>query len=114
DYWMSDIRRHCKEESRTSGGKELKGISAPLDRLHEVLKDANAILIAAHLHSTHDAFKSRSIDDIYDDPAFLRHAREHLTALEVTKENTADFFDGKHTETGNLRKTCIVSSDSHE
>jgi len=114
DYWMADIRRHCKEEVRTSGGKELRGISASLDRLHEVLKDANAILIAAHLHSTHDAFKSRSIDDIYDDPAFLRHAREHLTALEVTKETTAAFFDGKHTETGNLRKTCIVSSDSHE
>lgn len=114
DYWMADIRRHCKEELRTSGGKDLRGISAPLDRLHHVLKDANVLLIAAHLHSTHDAFKSRSIDVIYDDPAFLRHAREHLTALEVTKENTAAFFDGKHIETGNLRKTCIFSSDSHE
>jgi len=114
DYWMCDIRRYCNEEARTSGGKELRGISAPLNRLYDVLKDSNAILIAAHLHSTHDAFKSRSIDDIYDDSAFLRHANEHLTALEVTKESTATFFDGMHAETGNLRKTCIVSSDSHE
>ena len=114
EYWLDDIRRHCKEEKRQSGGKELRGIPASIDRLHEVLKDANALLVAAHLHSTHDAFRSRSIDDIYDDPVFLRHAKEHFTALEVTKESTAAFFDGKHEETQGLHRTCIRSSDSHE
>jgi ABC-type lipoprotein export system ATPase subunit len=114
EYWLDDIRRHCKEERRQAGGKELRGIPSSIDRLHEVLKDANALLIAAHLHSTHDAFRSRSIDDIYDDPVFLRHAKEHFTALEVTKESTATFFDGKHEETQGLHRTCIRSSDSHE
>ncbi len=114
DYWLGDIRRHCKEEKRQAGNKELLGISSSIDRLYEVLRDANAIRIAAHLHSTHDAFQSRSIDNIYSDPIFLRHAREHLTALEVTKESTAVFFDGKHAETQGLHKTCIRSSDSHE
>jgi hypothetical protein len=114
DYWMADIRRHCREEIRRAEGKDLKGISAPIDKLCEVLTDANAILIAAHLHSTHDAFSSRSLDDIYDDPSFLRHAKEHFTALEVTKEATAVYFDGKHQETHGLHKTCIRSSDSHE
>ena len=114
EYWLEDIRRHCREEKRQAGDKELRGICAPIDQLHNVLRDANAILIAAHLHSTHDAFRSRSIDDIYDDPAFLRHAKEHFTGLEVTKESTAAFFDGKHSETQGLHKACIRSSDSHE
>ncbi len=113
DYWMDDIRRRCGEVERQSGDKTLKGISGPIVTLCEVLKDANALLIPAHLHSTPNAFKSRSIDDIYADNVFLTHTREHFTALEVTSEKTAAFFDGKHDETGRLHKTCIQSSDSH-
>jgi hypothetical protein len=97
-----------------SQGQDLQGISASVSTLFSVLQDANALLIPAHLHSTPNAFRSRSIDDIYADPVFLKHAREHFTALEVTSEKTAAFFDGKHEETGRLHKTCIQSSDSHE
>lgn len=113
DYWMEDIRRRCGETTRHSAGQELKGISETVGTLFDVLRDANALLIPAHLHSTPNAFKSRSIDDIFADPVFLKHARDHFTALEVTSEKTAEFFDGKHDETGRLHKTCIQSSDSH-
>lgn len=113
EYWMTDIQRRCSGESRTSQGKTLNGISASVTTLFSVLQDANALLIPAHLHSTPNAFKSRSIDDIYADPEFLKHAREHFTALEVTSEGTAAFFDGQHEETGRLHKSCIQSSDSH-
>jgi AAA domain len=114
DYWMTDIGRKCNAETRQSQGQDLHGISASVSTLFSVLQDANALLIPAHLHSTPNAFRSRSIDDIYADPVFLKHAREHFTALEVTSEKTAAFFDGKHDETGRLHKTCIQSSDSHE
>lgn len=113
DYWMDDIRRRCGDVERQSGDKALRGISGSVTTLCDVLRDANALLIPAHLHSTPNAFKSRSIDDIYADTVFLSHAREHFTALEVTNERTASFFDGKHDETGRLHKTCIQSSDSH-
>ena len=114
EYWLSHIYRECKESERLSGERSVRGIAAPLDKLVEVIRDSNAILIPAHLHSTADAFKSRSIDDIYSDSEFLRYAKHYFTALEVTSEKTAAFFDGQHDETGRLLKTCIRSSDAHE
>jgi hypothetical protein len=113
DYWLADIYRKCDDQVRQSAGTEIRGVSASIDAICEILKDSNAIVIPAHLHSTKDAFKSRSVDDIYSDPAFLRYARDRFTALEVTNTGTAAFFDGRHLETGNLLKTCIRSSDAH-
>lgn len=114
EYWIEHIRRNCRQETRESGGTKLTGIASSIDQLCEILRDANALIIPAHLHSTRDAFKSRSIDDVYNDPEFLRHAREHFTALEVISESTSKFFDGTHPETRFLHKSCIRSSDSHE
>ena len=112
-YWLADIYRKCGEGTRELGGTSIKGVSKSIESICEVLHEANAIVIPAHLHSTRDAFKSRSVDDIYADPEFLRYARDRFTALEVTDLKTAEFFDGKHEETGFLRKTCIRSSDAH-
>lgn len=114
EYWLSHIYRECKEQERQAGSQKIRGIASTLDELFRVLKDSNAILIPAHLHSAPDAFESRSVDDIYGDAEFLRHARDHFTALDVTSDKTAAFFDGKHSETGRLHKTCIRSSDAHE
>ena len=58
--------------------------------------------------------KSRSVDDIYGDTTFLDDASSAFTALEVVNPSTAAFFDGKHTETRNLLKACVRSSDSHQ
>ena len=110
DYWLGDIYRNCEEQTRNSGGTKIKGVAASIDRICDVLREADAIVIAAHLHSTSNAFRSRSVDDIYSDPEFLRFAQNRFTALEVMKSETAAFFDGKHNETNFLRKACIRSS----
>lgn len=114
DYWLSEIYRHCGVTERATGARTIKGITSAPERLAEVLSSANAIIIPAHLHSSKDLSRTRSIDDIYADPTFLQHARAVFTALEVTSPKTATFFDGQHAETGNLRKGCVRSSDSHE
>jgi hypothetical protein len=114
EYWMAHVYKECEDTVRDCGNEKIRGVSAPIDTVYEVLRDANAIIIPAHLHSTRDAFRSRSVDDIYSDPEFLRHARDHFTALEVTDLKTAAFFDGKHAETQRIERTCIRSSDAHE
>lgn len=114
DYWLDHIYHKCGTESRDCGSRAIKGITSSIDQVCELLQESNAIIIPAHLHSGPDAFRSRSIDDIYADREFLTHAREHFTALEVKTQKTASFFDGKHEETERLWKTCICSSYSHE
>jgi hypothetical protein len=114
DYWLTHLHKVCANEMRDTGGTEIRGFTASVDAICEILNEAGAIIIPAHLHSTRDAFKSRSVDDIYADQEFLKLARERFTALEVADIATAKFFDGKHEETGKLQKTCIRSSDAHE
>jgi len=114
EYWATHIYKECGDTIRTCGNQQIRGISGSIDALCEVLREANAIVIPAHLHSTRDAFRSRSVDDIYADPQFLRHAKSHFDALEVTDTKTAEFFDGKHKETEYICRTCIRSSDAHE
>jgi hypothetical protein len=113
DYWLQRIYHECGKETRTLGGQPIDGIKSNLDKLIECLKDANAIVIPAHLHTKNNSFKSRSIDDIYADERFLSFLPK-FTALEVTDPRTAEYFDGKHSETKNAEKTCIQSSDAHE
>ena len=114
DYWFTDLMKRCGNEERDVSGTMIPGLTAPAPDICKRLQDANALIIPAHLHKRSDAFKSRSVDDIFMDAEFLKLAREHFTALEVTDLKTAEFFDGEHAETGNLRKTCIRSSDAHE
>lgn len=114
EYWTDHLYKECGDTIRDCGNERIRGVSAPIETICELLKEANAIVIPAHLHSSRDAFRSRSVDDIFGDPEFLRHARHHFTALEVTDLKTAALFDGKHTETQNVERTCIRSSDAHE
>ena len=114
DYWLTDLNRRCRHEMREVSGKKTPGLTAPIPEICDTLHTANALIIPAHLHKRSDAFKSRSVDDIYMDAEFLKLAKEYFTALEVTDPKTAEFFDGEHTETARLRKTCIRSSDAHE
>lgn len=114
DYWITYLNKRCRPETRDVSGTKISGLTAPIPEICDALQEANALIIPAHLHKQSNAFKSRSVDDIYMDAEFLKLAREHFTALEVTDLRTAEFFDGEHAETGNLRKTCIRSSDAHE
>ena len=114
DYWFTHLNRKCSNESRSISGTSVSGFTDPVEKLCETLRDSGAIIIPAHLHTKRSATKSRSVDDIYTDPEFLRLAERYFTALEVTDLRTAEFFDGNHHETNNLLKTCIRSSDAHE
>ena len=114
DYWLTDLMKHCGNEKRVVSGNAIPGLTAPAPDICKRLQEANALIIPAHLHKRSDAFKSRSVDDIYMDSEFLKLARDHFTALEVTDLKTAEFFDGEHAQTGYLHKTCIRSSDAHE
>ena len=114
DYWFEHLKRECGHEERDASGTKIQGLTASIPVICNALEKANALIIPAHLHKRSDAFKSRSVDDIYSDPEFLKLAKEHFTALEVTDLRTAEFFDGEHAETGKLLKTCIRSSDAHE
>lgn len=113
DYWLTHIYRACGRETRKIGGQDIDGIASNLDKLIDCLKDSNAIVIPAHLHTKSDTFRSRSVDDIHTDEKFLSLLPK-FTALEVTDPRTAEYFDGKHSETKNAEKTCIQSSDAHE
>lgn len=113
DSWLWQLKRNCKDKIKHISGKDIPGLTAPISEICEALREANALIIPAHLHQESDAFKSRSIDDIYDDPEFLKLV-EHFTALEVTDLKTAEFFDGEHIQTEMLHKTCIRSSDAHK
>jgi hypothetical protein len=114
EYWLQQIYRGCGKETRQIGGRDVVGITAHPDQLLEVLRGSNAIIIPAHLHTVNNPLTSRSVDDIFSDPIFLKHTREAFTALEVRESATADFFDGKHMETNYLHMGCVRSSDSHE
>ena len=114
EYWFTHINKTCGYEKRTISGNEVWGLTSHIEDICTELNKAGAIIIPAHLHKKHDAFRSRSLDDIYTDEEFLKVARDHFTALEVTDPKTADYFDGKHDETGRLHKSCIRSSDAHD
>ena len=113
DYWFAHLCKTCVQETRDIGGTNVRGFTASVDAVCDVLDEAGAIVIPAHLHTEKDPFRSRSVDDIYTDNEFLRLARHRFTALEVTDLATAEFFDGEHEETDHLLKTCIRSSDAH-
>lgn len=113
-YWVEHLYTKCRAHERDFGGTTVKGIAATMDQIHEVLKGSGALLIPAHLHTRGDAFRSRSVDDVISEPEFLRWTREFFTALDVRKDATAAYFDGKHAETEFIEKTCIRSSDAHD
>ncbi len=113
DYHIAHIKKNFNPETRKAGDQFVSGLCCDLSALIDYLNNAGAIVIPAHLHSGKDAFRSRSIDQIYSDPEFLRLVPK-FTALEVTDPRTAAFFDGKHAETGNLLVSSIQSSDAHQ
>ena len=114
DYRFKHLVQNCGYEVRDVSGASISGFSAPIADICKQLQQANALIIPAHLHGGSDAFKSRSVDDIFMDSEFLKLAKDQFTALEVTDLRTAEFFDGHHAETGMMHKTCIRSSDAHK
>ena len=93
------------------------GFTSSILDLGRFFREEGALFIPAHLHQAKPAENSRSIDDIYEDAAFLGFIREGaFDALEVRDPNTARFFDGRQKTTDALdipHSICVASSDAH-
>jgi hypothetical protein len=112
-YWVNKVYETCGREKRTSGSETIIGVPNDVRQVIECLSPAKTLLIPAHLHSRPDAFRSRSLDDIYEDERFFEYVPS-FSALEFTDKKSSDFFDGQHEETKFLEATCVRSSDAHE
>ncbi|MEN6368906.1 MAG: AAA family ATPase [Thermotogota bacterium] len=116
DYSFILEKAHQELASRTSQ-TGVVGYTSSVDDVARFFRDEGALFIPAHLHQSRQPSKSRSIDDIYDDPAFLQWVSEGIfSALEVLDERTAGFFRGNQRTSAGLtipHATCVRSSDAH-
>jgi DNA repair ATPase RecN len=111
------ILHRAKEELTYRGEGYPSGFTSSITDVARQFTRLGALFIPAHLHQAVKPENSRSIDDVYDDDAFLGFVDSGtFTALEVRKSNTALFFDGTR-KTNDGRQipaaVCVQSSDAH-
>ena len=107
----------AKQELSYRHGDYPAGFTSSIADVGRFFRGHGCLFIPAHLHQSKPPQNSRSIDDIYEDEAFLRFIDEHtFSALEVRQLTTADFFDGEHYTATGVRipqAVCVASSDAH-
>lgn len=115
DY--SFVIEKAKEAFTYRGGEYPAGFRSTISDLGRFFTQEGALFIPAHLHQGKSPSNSRSIDDLYDDDAFLGFIHERsFSAVEVRQPDTATFFDGQHkTALGEAIPACVcvASSDAH-
>jgi len=93
------------------------GFRSSVIDLGRFFRNEGGLFIPAHLHQSKDPATSRSIDDLYEDDAFLGFVAEGaFNALEVRQRSTAAYFDGTKTTTDGFAipaSVCVSSSDAH-
>lgn len=98
-------------------GEYPAGFKSSLLDVGRHFREKGDLFIAAHLHQGREAANSRSVDDLFEDEAFLGFIADGaFDALEVRRHSTASFFKGgQHTKDGLAipRTTCVSSSDAH-
>lgn len=111
------VLRKAKQTFTYRDGDYPAGFRSSILDLGKFFRKEGALFIPAHLHQSKAPESSRSIDDIYDDEAFLGFVRDGaFDALEVRQITTATFFDGSKKTTGGLpipAAVCVASSDAH-
>jgi DNA repair ATPase RecN len=111
------VLQKAKDEFSYKPGEYPAGFRSNILDLGRFFQKHGAIFIPAHLHQSKKPENSRSIDDLYDDDAFLGFVSDGaFDALEVRDIKTADFFTGvKTTDNGKLipSEACVASSDAH-
>ena len=94
-----------------------EGFTSSITDIGKFFLKEGALFMPAHLHQSKSPEKSRSIDDIYDDDAFLDFLEDRpFSALEVRDISTATFFDGTKKTAGDRiipLQVCVQSSDAH-
>jgi hypothetical protein len=83
----------AKRELSYRNGDYPAGFTSSILDVGRFLQKEGALFIPAHLHQSKPPHHSRSIDDIYEDEAFLRFIRDGaFSALEVRQISTAAVF----------------------
>ncbi|MBA2117074.1 AAA family ATPase [Bremerella alba] len=107
----------AKDKFTYKGENYPSGFHSSIEDLGKFFIGEGALFIAAHLHQAKAPEKSRSVDDIYEDDAFLDFVESGVfTALEVRSTATAEFFDGRRTTKSGKqipKAICVRSSDAH-
>ena len=115
DY--SYVLRTAIEKYQYRDGEYPAGFRSSILDVGQHFREKGALFIPAHLHQSKPPENSRSVDDLYNDDAFLSFIKgKAFDALEVRQKQTAVFFDGQHlTDEGQQipRATCVSSSDAH-
>lgn len=111
------VLQKAKEEFSYKPGDYPAGFRSSILDLGKFFRKNGALFIPAHLHQSKGPENSRSIDDVYDDDAFLGFIEDGaFDALEVRTSSTAVFFDGEQkTSDGRAipAAVCVASSDAH-
>ncbi|MGE3959895.1 MAG: AAA family ATPase [Vicinamibacterales bacterium] len=111
------VLQKAKEQFAYKGAEYPSGFHSSILDLGRFFRTHGALFIPAHLHQSKAPETSRSIDDVYDDDAFLGFVGDGaFDALEVRQRATATFFDGtRQTPAGAAipASVCVMSSDAH-
>jgi DNA repair ATPase RecN len=111
------LLRRAQEEFTYRPGDYPAGFRSSILDLGNFFRSNNALFIPAHLHQSKSPETSRSIDDLYEDDAFLGFVKAGaFDALEVRQRKTAAFFDGNKLTAEGLPippSVCVSSTDAH-
>jgi DNA repair ATPase RecN len=111
------VLRKAQESLTYRPGDYPAGFRSNILDVSRFFRENDALIIPAHLHQAKAPHVSKSIDDLYEDDAFLGFLADGaFDAVEVRQLSTAAFFDGtKKTVAGKdiPRATCVASSDAH-
>jgi DNA repair ATPase RecN len=114
---FSYVLRKAQEAFTYRAGDYPAGFRSSIVDVGHFFRKHGALFIPAHLHQGKKAEVSRSIDDLYDDEAFLGFVADGaFDALEIRQESTAQFFTGSRTTIEGVQipaATCVASSDAH-
>ncbi len=111
------VLQKAKEQFTYKGTEYPAGFHSSILDLGAFFRKNGALFIPAHLHQSKSPDTSRSIDDVYEDEAFLGFVSHGaFDALEVRQHGTAAFFDGTKKTSDGLpipASVCVMSSDAH-
>jgi DNA repair ATPase RecN len=111
------VLQKAKEQFTYKGTEYPSGFHSSILDLGAFFRRNGALFIPAHLHQSKSPDTSRSVDDLYDDEAFLGFVSHGaFDALEVRQRSTATFFDGTKKTTDGIAipaSVCVMSSDAH-
>lgn len=114
---FSYLLRMAQGEFTYRSGDYPAGFRSSILDVARFFREKGALFIPAHLHQARTPANSRSVDDLYDDDAFLGFVQDRaFDALEVRQRSTAHFFmGGKITPDGRPipQSVCVASSDAH-